>query len=159
MQYFIVLGLKYIIFTSYSSRTASLTSSKTKSNTSIPSIISSSTTPHHVITTKQPTSWLGTKTPKASRKSSISSSKSTTQGKMIKIRCQRFNTEEKIYEEIEVEVPAPIYETIQVYNETDNNMVNNSTRNGKSKSSFSSGRRASFGARLKNLFTPSSTAV
>ena len=78
---------------------------------------------------------------------------------MIKIRCQRFNTEEKIYEEIEVEVPAPIYETIQVYNETENSLVNNSTRNGKSKSSFSSARRASFGARLKNLFTPSSTAV
>ena len=151
-----MLCLKYEFFTSYSSRTASLTSSKTKSNTSIPSIINSSTTPHHVITTKQSTSWLGTKTPKTSRKSSISSQ---SQCRMIKIRCQRFNTEEKIYEEIEVEVPAPIYETIQVYNETDNNTVNNSTRNGKSKSSFSSGRRASFGARLKNLFTPSGTAV
>lgn len=141
------------------SRTASLTSSKTKSNTSIPSIISSNTSPTHVITTKQSTSWLGTKTPRNLRKSSTLSNKSSTQsqGKMIKIRCQRFNTEEKIYEEIEVEVPAPIYETIQVYNETDKISGNNNSRNGKSKSSFNSGRRASFGARLKNLFTPSQT--
>ena len=78
---------------------------------------------------------------------------------MIKIRCQRFNTEEKIYEEIEVEVPAPIYETIQVYNETDKISGNNNSRNGKSKSSFNNGRRASFGARLKNLFTPTQTTA
>lgn len=143
------------------SRTASLTSSKTKSNTSIPSIVSSNTSPTHVITTKQSTSWLGTKTPRNLRKSSTLSNKSSTQsqGKMIKIRCQRFNTEEKIYEEIEVEVPAPIYETIQVYNETDKISGNNNSRNGKSKSSFNSGRRASFGARLKNLFTPSQTTA
>ena len=79
-------------------------------------------------------------------------------GKMIKIRCQRFNPEEKIYEEIEVEVPAPIYETIQVYNETENIVGNNPRAAGKSKS-FNSGRRASFGARLKNLFTPSTTTA
>ena len=77
---------------------------------------------------------------------------------MIKIRCQRFNTEDKIYEEIEVEVPAPIYETIQVYNETES-PVGKSSRKDKYTSSYFGGRRASLGVRLKNLFTPTSTAV
>ena len=86
-------------------------------------------------------------------------SKSTqSQGKMIKIRCQRFNTEDKIYEEIEVEVPAPIYETIQVYNETES-PVGKSSRKDKCASSYFGGRRSSLGVRLKNLFTPTSTAV
>ena len=76
----------------------------------------------------------------------------------MKIRCQRFNEQEKIYEEIEVEVPSPIYETFQVCNETES-ISNNSTHNAKSRSSYRNGRRASFGARLKNLFTPSSTAI
>jgi len=35
--------------------------------------------------------------------------------KMIKITCQRLNSD-KIYEDIEIEVPAPIYETMQACN-------------------------------------------
>ena len=145
--------LDLIIFFHFSSRTASLASSKTKSNTSIPSIASYSS-PSHSISTKQTTSctsWLGTKTPKSQRKSSSVSQ----QGKMIKIRCQRFNTEDKTYEEIEVEVPAPIYETIQVYNNDGGSVSSKKSCNDKARrASFCSGRRASFGTRIKNLFTP-----
>jgi hypothetical protein len=60
---------------------------------------------------------------------------------MITIKCQRLRPD-KTYEEIEVEVPAPIYETIQLYNDTGSLAVR------KDKSSS-----RSFGSKLKNLFT------
>lgn len=107
-----------------SSRSASL-SSKTRSGTSIPSI----------------SSYGGSKTPKAGRRSSTSSS-SNGKGqveKMITIKCQRL-TADKTYEEIEVEVPAPIYETIQLYNDTGNFTARCKERR-------------SFGSKLKHLFT------
>lgn len=100
-----------------SSRSASL-SSKSRSNASIPSISS-----------------LGSKTPKMTRKNS---SKQTPE-KTITIKCQRL-TADKTYEEIEVEVPVPIYETIQLYNDT-----GSLAARGKE--------RRSIGSKLKNLFT------
>lgn len=99
-----------------SSRSASL---KTRSNTSIPSL----------------SSFGGSKTPKSSRKS-----KSAPE-KMITIKCQRL-TADKTYEEIEVEVPAPIYETIQLYNDTGSVAARKEKRG--------------FGSKLKNLFTKNS---
>jgi len=65
---------------------------------------------------------------------------------MITIKCGRLN-EDKTYEEIEVEVPAPIYDTIQLYNDAS------------SASPASSGvvrgakERRSLGSKLRNLFT------
>lgn len=76
---------------------------------------------------------LGSKTPKSTRKSAKPEEATVT------IKCQRL-TADKNYEEIEVEVPVPIYETIQMYNDT-------SSLNARNKE-----RRRSFGSKLKNLF-------
>merc|ERR1712173_295914 len=104
----------------HSSRSASLSSK------SIPSISS-----------------LGSKTPKAMRKASMkalgsgSNPVSSTE-KTMTIKCQRL-TADRTYEEIEVEVPVPIYETIQLYNETGSCAAR-------------SKERRSFGTKLRNLF-------
>jgi len=103
-------------------RTPSLQSSRSASlsSKSIPSISS-----------------LGSKTPKAARKS-----KSNVQvEKTMTIKCQRL-TADRTYEEIEVEVPVPIYETIQLYNDTGSLAAR-------------SKERRSIGTKLKNLFTRS----
>jgi GTPase SAR1 family protein len=116
---------------SSSSRSASLSSAKSRarSNTSIPSSLSAS-------------SVFGSKTPKSLRKSSShSNNNGAAQEKMITIKCQRLRSD-KTYEEIEVEVPAPIYETIQLYNDT-GSLAARKDRN----------QSRSFGAKLKNLFT------
>ena len=55
------------------------------------------------------------------------------------IKCQRL-TADRTYEEIEVEVPVPIYETIQLYNET-GSCAARSKEHGRS-----------FGTKLRNLF-------
>lgn len=55
---------------------------------------------------------------------------------MIKIKCQRM-TIDKIYEEVEIEVPAPIFETMQACNEP---------------SSFEKKKKDSLSSKLKNLF-------
>ena len=60
------------------------------------------------------------------------------------IKCQRL-TADKTYEEIEVEVPAPIYETIQLYNDTGSLAARGTSSNAKE-------RRKSIGTKLKNLF-------
>jgi len=118
------------------SRSASL-SSKTRSSSSIPSLGSTLS---------------GSKTPKPFRRNSRvtassggggSQSALETSEKMITIKCQRL-TADKTYEEIEVEVPAPIYETIQFYN--------NDNSAGGSLAARSKERR-SFGSKLRNLFT------
>ena len=67
---------------------------------------------------------------------------------MITIKCQRL-TADKTYEEIEVEVPAPIYETIQLYNDTSN--ASNSV--GGLAGARGSKDRRSLGAKIRNLFT------
>jgi len=62
------------------------------------------------------------RSPVRNRRNSMSlrarSSKSSSEqsNKMIKIKCQRL-TVDKIYEEVEIEVPAPIFETLQACNE------------------------------------------
>ncbi len=121
---------------SHHSRSASL-SSKTRSSTSIPSI----------------TSYGGSKTPKSFRRSSktLSNRGSNAENgvaavgeKMITIKCQRL-TADKTYEEIEVEVPAPIYETIQLYNDA----------SAAGSLAARTKERRSFGSKLKNLFTSS----
>jgi len=111
-----------------SSLTSSASSSKTKSSTSIPSITSS----------------LGSKTPKALRKSSEQTSAASASEKTVTIKCQRL-TADKTYEEIEVEVPAPIYETIQLYNDTGSLAARGTSKE-------AAGRRKSIGSKLKNLF-------
>jgi small GTP-binding protein len=58
--------------------------------------------------------------------------------KMIRIKCQRL-TEDKIYEEVEIEVPAPVYETMQA--------CNTEPSNNKDKR-----KKESLGSKLKNLF-------
>ena len=102
----------------HSSRSASLSSK------SIPSISS-----------------LGSKTPKPSRKSSMS--KNAVE-KTMTIKVKRL-TQDRTYEEIEVEVPVPIYETIQLYNDTGSLAAR-------------SKERRSLGTKLKNLFTRSTTS-
>ena len=117
---------------SSSSRSASLSSAKSRarSNTSIPSSLSASSM------------FGGSKTPKSLRKSSShSNNNGAAPEKMITIKCQRLRSD-KTYEEIEVEVPAPIYETIQLYNDT-GSLAARKDRN----------QSRSFGAKLKNLFT------
>jgi len=52
------------------------------------------------------------RTPKLARK--------VNNEKTITIRCQRL-TADKQYEEVDVEVPAPIYETLKLYNNDENN--------------------------------------
>ena len=82
-------------------RSKSSTLSSTRSDTSMQSVKRDTATkqaPISIVTNPA-------KTPKTSRK--------TTQGeKMITIKCQRL-TADKTYEEVEIEVPAPVYETLQ----------------------------------------------
>merc|ERR1719150_3447181 len=84
-----------------SKRSKSSTLSPTRSDTSMQSVKRDTATkqaPISIVTNPA-------KTPKTSRK--------TTQGeKMITIKCRRL-TADKMYEEVEIEVPAPVYETLQ----------------------------------------------
>jgi len=64
-------------------------------------------------------SLLSIRTPKTSRKNQ-SHSTSNTADKTVTIKCQRLNAESKQYEEVDVEVPAPIYETLRFYNDGSN---------------------------------------
>ena len=77
-----------------------LSMSSTRSDTSMQSVKRDTATkqaPISIVTNPA-------KTPKTSRK--------TTGEKMITIKCQRL-TADKMYEEVEIEVPAPVYETLQ----------------------------------------------
>jgi GTPase SAR1 family protein len=61
-----------------------------------------------------------TRTPKAGRKTPKKNNGGGGGGeaeKMIKIKCQRLREEDRTYEEVEIEVPAPVYETMQAYTE------------------------------------------
>lgn len=74
--------------------------------------------------------------PARSRRNSLSLRARPTQPeKLVKIRCQRLNAD-KIYEEVEIEVPAPIFETLQACNEP----------------SIEKKRKESLGSKLKHLF-------
>ena len=54
----------------------------------------------------------GPRTPKLSRKSH---GNGKNEDKTVTIKCQRLNAD-KQYEEVDVEVPAPIYDTLRFYN-------------------------------------------
>ena len=69
-----------------------------------------------------------------------SGSSQNVEEKTMTIKCQRL-TADGTYEEIEVEVPVPIYETIQLYNTDPTGSC--STR---------SKERRSLGSKLRNLF-------
>ena len=95
---------------SMSMRSKSSTLSSTRSDTSMKSVQSAKS--------NNPISITTAKTPKNNRKAP---EKEKEKGeKMITIKCQRL-TADKTYEEVEIEVPAPIYETMQ--NHTDNGSV------------------------------------
>ena len=60
-------------------------------------------------------SLLSIRTPKTARKSHHNNTPPSD--KTVTIKCQRLNAESKQYEEVDVEVPAPIYETLRLYND------------------------------------------
>merc|ERR1712013_656207 len=115
---------------SMSMRSKSSTLSSTKSDTSMQSVQSAKS--------NNPISITTIKTPKNNRKAP---EKEKEKGeKMITIKCQRL-TADKTYEEVEIEVPAPIYETMQ--NHTDNGSV----------SSRQLREKRGFGTKIKCLFS------
>merc|ERR1712233_143649 len=115
---------------SMSMRSKSSTLSSTKSDTSMQSVHSSKN--------NNPVSISTTKTPKNNRKAA---EKEKEKGeKMITIKCQRL-TADKTYEEVDIEVPEPIYETMQSY--TDNSSV----------SSRQLSEKRGFGTKIKCLFS------
>merc|ERR1711970_1276581 len=88
--------------------------------------------------TRSDSSMQSVQTPKNNRKAP---EKEKEKGeKMITIKCQRL-TADKTYEEVEIEVPAPIYETMQNY--TDNGSV----------SSRQLREKRGFGTKIKCLFS------
>merc|ERR1719222_167674 len=91
---------------SVSMRSKSSTLSSTRSDTSMQSVKRDTATkqaPISIVTNPA-------KTPKTSRKAG---EKGAEKGeKMITIKCQRLMAD-KTYEEVEIEVPAPVYETLQ----------------------------------------------
>jgi len=123
----------------HSTKSSSLSSatSTAKSIASIPSITSSSMVSP-------------CKTPKAARRGSCSAGSkaaaaSSRRGdeRMITIKCQRM-TADKICEEIEVEVPAPIYDNIRT--------LNNSDADKSTSAAARAGRSKSLGSRLRSIF-------
>jgi len=115
---------------SMSMRSKSSTLSSTKSDTSMQSVQSPKN--------NNPISITTTKTPKNNRKAPEREKEKGE--KMITIKCQRL-TADKTYEEVEIEVPAPIYETMQNY--TDNRSV----------SSRQLREKRGFGTKIKCLFS------
>jgi len=115
---------------SMSMRSKSSTLSSTRSDSSMHSV--------HSPKNNNPISITTTKTPKNNRKTP---DKEKDKGeKMITIKCQRL-TADKTYEEVEIEVPAPVYETMQNY--TDNGSV----------SSRQLREKRGFGTKIKCLFS------
>ena len=108
---------------SMSMRSKSSTLSSTKSDASMNSVnnnINNNNTSVHSNSSsssnkQQTISITTTKTPRQARKTPDKSK--TTNEKMITIKCQRL-TADRTYEEVEIEVPAPVYETMQNYSET-----------------------------------------
>jgi len=116
---------------SMSMRSKSSTLSSTKSDASMNSV--------HNNNNSRNTISITTKTPKQNRKS-LDKDKSKKTEKMITIKCQRL-TADRTYEEVEIEVPAPVYETMQNY-----------TENG-SVASRQSREKRSIGTKIKCLFS------
>eukprot|EP00090_Calanus_glacialis_P006791 TRINITY_DN15292_c0_g1_i1.p1 TRINITY_DN15292_c0_g1~~TRINITY_DN15292_c0_g1_i1.p1 ORF type:complete len:431 (-),score=45.09 TRINITY_DN15292_c0_g1_i1:295-1587(-) len=115
---------------SMSMRSKSSTLSSTRSDSSMQSVQSPKN--------NNPISITTTKTPKNNRK--VPEKEKDKGEKMITIKCQRL-TADKTYEEVEIEVPAPIYETMQNY--TDNGSV----------ASRQLREKRGFGTKIKCLFS------
>ena len=79
-----------------------------------------------------------TKTPKTNRKSP----EKEKGEKMVLIKCQRL-TADKTYEEVEIEVPVPVYETMQAYTDNGNSPVRGREKRG-------------IGTKIKCLFSKTS---
>ena len=121
---------------SMSMRSKSSTLSSTKSDSSMQSMQTNSTTPSKNVIS------ISTKTPKQNRKLSTPDKSGGKAERMITIKCQRL-TAERTYEEVEIEVPAPVYETMQ-----------HQTENGGSVSSRTSrSEKRSIGTKIKCLFS------
>ena len=80
------------------------------------------------------------KSPNEMKRNSLARGNQSGPEMMIKIKCQRLN-EQKIYEEVEIEVPAPIYETLQASNEQSSANMKGFLK-----------RKESFSSKLKHLF-------
>ena len=81
------------------------------------------------------------KSPSDSRRKSFSRGKQAAcPEKMMKIKCQRLNGK-NIYEEIEIEVPSPVYENLQASNEISTHNINRFLK-----------RKESFSSKLKHIF-------
>ena len=101
------------------SKMGSLSSMSMRSKSSTLSSTKSDASMHSVSNTKAPTISITTKTPKQNRKTPEKDKTKTE--KMITIKCQRL-TADRTYEEVEIEVPAPVYETMQNYTENGTNL-------------------------------------
>ena len=127
---------------SMSMRSKSSTLSSTKSDASMNSVHSPPSSKHTIS--------ISTKTPKQQRKVSKDSSGggSAKAEKMITIKCQRL-TADRTYEEVEIEVPAPVYETMQHYTENGGSMAARHSPANKAGGE----KRGGFGTKIKCLFS------
>eukprot|EP00088_Acartia_fossae_P014343 TRINITY_DN17673_c0_g1_i1.p1 TRINITY_DN17673_c0_g1~~TRINITY_DN17673_c0_g1_i1.p1 ORF type:complete len:261 (+),score=88.82 TRINITY_DN17673_c0_g1_i1:83-784(+) len=134
---------------SMSMRSKSSTLSSTKSDSSMQSIHTTNSSRNTIsITTTNNNGKSSSKTPKMNRKTSATAGGKDgngTEEKMITIKCQRL-TADRTYEEVEIEVPAPIYETMQTYTETGSPVPAN-------RQPSKSEKRGGLGTKIKCLFS------
>lgn len=98
----------------------------------------------------------GIRTPKAPRRSSKIGTGTVT------IRCQRLNAVSREYEEVEVEVPSPIYETIKLYNHQEMqqgspNIEGDDDIKKLNAEAKKTGGAATFASKIRNLFFTAKT--
>ena len=97
----------------------------------------------------------GPRTPKLSRKSHAGNG-NKNEDKTVTIRCQRLNAD-KQYEEVDVEVPAPIYDTLRFYNSessASSGLDTTSSRGSRQsdKGEFNVTKNKTFTSKIKSLF-------
>ena len=95
----------------------------------------------------------GPRTPKLSRKSH---GNGKNEDKTVTIKCQRLNAD-KQYEEVDVEVPAPIYDTLRFYNSessASSGLDTTSSRGSRQsdKGEFNVTKNKTFTSKIKSLF-------
>ena len=86
------------------------------------------------------------RTPKMARKNNPSE-------KTVTIKCQRMNADRK-FEEVEVEVPAPIYETLRFYNSAESSAssgMDTTSSRGSRHSGLERANTDGFGAKTRTL--------
>ena len=95
----------------------------------------------------------GPRTPKMARRSMGGKN---TEERTVTIKCQRL-TADKQYEEVEVEVPEPIYETLRFYNEKNGTPNANGNTNTNENNDLLKGKKSptTLTMRIKNLFAKS----